>query len=177
MKISRVDAGGLAGCVGELAALLADAVADDASIGFRAKTGPAELAAWWTALEPDLAGGRLLLWAARSGGRIDGTVQLRLDGTPSRAHRAEVAKLVVHRRARGRGLARALLSTAEDAAAVLGRTLLLLDVETASPAERLYRRQGWTEYGVLPDATAGPAGDLRSTSYYYKDLQVRGSQR
>ncbi|WP_106402846.1 GNAT family N-acetyltransferase [Actinocorallia populi] len=170
--IVRLEAGELAGCLGELAALFADAVAADASIGFRAGTTRAELAAWWAALEPDMAEGRLLVWVARSGGQVDGAVQVRLEGTPSRTHRAEVAKLVVHRRARRKGLARGLLAVAERAAAERGRTLLLLDVETASPAERLYRAQGWTEYGLLPNATAGPAGDLRSTSYYYKTLDA-----
>ncbi|WP_181807842.1 GNAT family N-acetyltransferase, partial [Streptomyces shenzhenensis] len=80
----------------------------------------------------------------------------------------ELVKLMVHRDARGRGVARGLLAVAEEAAAAAGITLLHLDTETDSPAERLYRSAGWTRAGVIPDYAADPSGVLRPTTLYYK---------
>lgn len=78
--------------------------------------------------------------------------------------------LIVDRVARGRGLGRDLLAVAEEAAAQAGVTLLLLDTQTGSAAERLYRKAGWTEVGVVPDYAADPAGDLRPTTFFFKAL-------
>ncbi|MFD1150286.1 GNAT family N-acetyltransferase [Saccharothrix hoggarensis] len=95
-------------------------------------------------------------------------MQVRFTGTANGTHRAEVAKLVVHRDARGAGLGRALLDVAEREAARRGATLLVLDTQTGSPAERLYRRAGWTEVGVIPDYAADPDRVLRPTTLFYK---------
>jgi ribosomal protein S18 acetylase RimI-like enzyme len=76
----------------------------------------------------------------------------------------------VHRRARGRGLGRELLATAERAAAAHGLTLLLLDTETGSAADHLYRAAGWTCYGVVPGYAADPHGTPRDCSFFYKEL-------
>jgi ribosomal protein S18 acetylase RimI-like enzyme len=81
-----------------------------------------------------------------------------------------VAKLIVHRDARGRGLGRQLLSLAEEAAAKAGATLLLLDTQTGSAAEALYRKAGWTAAGVIPDYAADPTGVLHPTTLFYKAL-------
>ena len=87
---------------------------------------------------------------------------------PNARHRAEVAKLMVRPSTRGQGLGRSLLAAAEGAAAEAGVTLLVLDTETGSPAERLYRAAGWTECGSIPDYAGDPAGDLKPTTFYYK---------
>lgn len=77
---------------------------------------------------------------------------------------------MVHRDARGRGLGRRLLGAAEETAAAAGITLLHLDTETDSPAERLYGSAGWTRAGVIPDYAADPTGVLRPATLYYKRL-------
>lgn len=77
---------------------------------------------------------------------------------------------MVHRDARGQGLGRTLLTTAEEAAVTAGVTLLHLDTETDSLAERLYGSAGWTRAGVIPDYAASPDGVLRPTTMYYKHV-------
>lgn len=84
---------------------------------------------------------------------------------------------MVHRDVRGRGLGRRLLGAAEEAAAASGITLLHLDTETDSPAERLYGSAGWTRAGVIPDYAADPAGVLRPTTLYYKRLGAAAPTR
>ncbi|QHA10065.1 GNAT family N-acetyltransferase [Streptomyces broussonetiae] len=155
----------------QLAELLADTVDGGASVGFLAPLARAEAAAWWRERADATAAGRLAVWAAvDDSGRVTGTVSLAHPDKPNSRHRAELVKLMVHRTARGRGLGRLLLATAEEAAAAAGVTLLHLDTETGSPAEHLYRAAGWTRAGVIPDYALSPAGELRPTTLYYKRL-------
>nr|WP_243869577.1 GNAT family N-acetyltransferase [Amycolatopsis granulosa] len=149
--------------------VLADCTNGGASVGFLAPLDPAESAAWWAGLAGDVAEGRVLVWAAWDGARLVGTVQLRPAPLPNAPHRAELAKLLVHRDARGHGLGRALLAEAEHAARAAGITLLVLDTETGSPAERLYRSAGWTEAGTVPGYAADPGGTLKPTTFFYKN--------
>ncbi|MEV6957737.1 GNAT family N-acetyltransferase [Streptomyces sp. NPDC051207] len=170
MNISRLDAAGLRELLPHLADLLTDVVDGGASVGFLAPLGHAEAAAWWRERAGAVAAGQLAVWAARDGDRVTGTVSLALPDKPNSRHRAELVKLMVHRHARGKGLGRALLTTAERAAAEAGITLLHLDTETDSPAERLYTGAGWTRLGAIPDYAANPGGELRPTTVYYKRL-------
>ena len=78
--------------------------------------------------------------------------------------------MLVHRRARGRGVGAALLQAAEAEARAANKSLLVLDTVTGSDAERLYRRLGWQLAGVIPDYALLPRGGLCSTSYYYRQL-------
>ncbi|MEV6208454.1 GNAT family N-acetyltransferase [Kitasatospora sp. NPDC051914] len=153
-----------------MAELLVDAVRGGASVGFPARLTTVEAADWWRSRAAAVAAGSLLVWAAGPSDRPTGTVSLALAQYPNGAHRAEIGKLLVHSGARGRGLGGALLTLAERAAADRGRTLLLLDTETGSPAERLYRRAGWTALGAVPDYAADPAGTLRPSTFFYKHL-------
>lgn len=154
-----------------LADLLLDAVAGGASVGFLAGTTRAEAERWWHSLRPSVADGSRLLWAAQDpAGRVLGTVSLVREGKPNGRHRAELAKLLVHRDARGAGLGRRLLVAAQDAAAERGVTLLLLDTQAGSPAEHLYRSAGWVRFGTVPDHAATPDGVLADTAYFYKRL-------
>jgi ribosomal protein S18 acetylase RimI-like enzyme len=168
--VHPLNADELAARAEDLAALLADTVAGGASVGFLAPLAPDAAAAWWRERAAQVAAGRLAVWAAHDGERTVGTVSLAFPDKPNSRHRAELVKLMVHRRARGRDLGRRLLAIAEDAAAAAGITLLHLDTETGSPAERLYRSAGWTRAGVIPDYAADPAGTLRPTTLYYKHL-------
>ncbi|CAL9364464.1 MULTISPECIES: GNAT family N-acetyltransferase [unclassified Streptomyces] len=172
MIVERPDAARLLGMTDALAELLADTVDGGASVGFLAPLGRAAATAWWTERCASVAAGRLAVWTAyEEPGRVLGTVSLALPADkPNSRHRAELVKLMVHRTARGKGLGRRLLTVAEEAAAADGITLLHLDTETGSPAERLYRASGWTEAGAIPDYAADPGGVLRSTTLYYKRL-------
>lgn len=170
MTTIRLDASRLLDLSGRLADLLVDTVHGGASVGFLAPLDRAEALAWWEGRAAGVAAGRLAVWAALDGGRVTGTVTLALPDKPNSRHRAELVKLMVHRDARGQGLGRRLLTTAEEAAAAAGVTLLHLDTETGSPAEHLYRTGGWTSAGVIPDYAADPSGVLRPTTLYYKHL-------
>ncbi|MGW2418938.1 N-acetyltransferase family protein [Streptomyces sp. NPDC001709] len=156
----------------ELAELLADTVAGGASVGFLAPLAHDDAVTWWRERAEATAAGRLAVWAALDDtGRPAGTVSLAHPDKQNSRHRAELVKLMVHRSARGQGLGRRLLTTAEDAAAAAGITLLHLDTETGSPAEHLYRSAGWTPAGTIPDYAASPTGELRPTTLYFKRLR------
>ncbi|MEV4019825.1 GNAT family N-acetyltransferase [Nonomuraea angiospora] len=176
--IERLTAEDFDAGVKELAGLLVDAVDSGASVGFLAPFGHEEAAAWWRAQAPAVADGKLLVWVSRDGspvtGPVTGTVSLALAGKPNARHRAEIVKLMVHREARGRGLSRALLAAAEQAALDAGADLLLLDTETGSTAEHVYRTGGWTRYGIVPDYAGSPDGTLQDCSFFYKRLTASG---
>lgn len=170
MIVTRLDETHLLEQVEDLADLLVDTVADGASVGFLAPLDRAAATAWWKERAAAVAAGHLAVWAVREGARAVGTVSLAFADKPNSRHRAELVKLMVHRDARGRGLGRRLLATAEEAAAGAGVTLLHLDTETDSLAERLYGSAGWTRAGVIPDYAASPDGALRPTTVYYKRM-------
>ncbi|MEV8589221.1 GNAT family N-acetyltransferase [Streptomyces sp. NPDC051180] len=156
---------------GGLAELLVDAVDGGASVGFLAPLDIAEAAAWWSRAADEAAEGvRDVLVAHGPDGRPSGVVTLVRTTTANGRHRGEIARLLVHRSARGRGLGRRLLAAAEAHAAATGLSLLVLDTQTDSPAERLYRAAGWTAAGTVPDFAADPTGVLRPTTLYYKRL-------
>ncbi|MEV1116215.1 GNAT family N-acetyltransferase [Actinosynnema sp. NPDC049800] len=166
--IAELTSAEVLACAEALADVLADAVEGGASVGFVKPLSRVQALKWWRAKAAPVANGVLALWVARDGERVLGTVQLRFADTTNGAHRAEVAKLIVRRDARGAGLGRALLDVAEQEAAKRGATLLVLDTQTGSAAERLYRRAGWTEAGVIPDYAADPDGVPRPTTLFYK---------
>jgi GNAT superfamily N-acetyltransferase len=111
-----------------------------------------------------------VLLVAESAGRIVGTVHLVLDLPENQPHRADVSKMLVHRRARRLGVGAALLLAAEDAARDCGRTLLVLDTVTGAEGERLYARMGWTRVGEIPGFALFPGGGLCSTTVFYRSL-------
>ena len=168
--IERLIPEAFAAAVPQLADVLVDAVAGGASVGFLAGFDRAEAAAWWRGRAAAVAAGSLVVWAHRGGRGITGTVSLAYADKPNARHRAEVVKLAVHRDERGRGLGRRLLATAEEEACAAGIGLLLLDTETGSAAERLYRSAGWQRYGVVPGYAAAPSGEVKACSFYYKTL-------
>ena len=154
----------------ELAELLADAVASGASVNFMADFTYADALAFWRGQFAGLADGSRLLFVADDGQRLLGTVVLTFAPQPNAPHRAEIGKMLVHSGARRQGLGARLLTAAEQAAAGNGRTLLLLDTASGSAGEQLYRRCGWTEYGVVPDHSHTPDGLLAPTTFFFKRL-------
>ena len=103
-------------------------------------------------------------------GGVAGTDVVRPAPQENQRHRADVVKLLVHRRARGRGVATALMAEAERAATELGRSLLVLDTETGSPAEHLYRRLGWTALGAIPGYALSADGRPSAATFFWKQV-------
>jgi GNAT superfamily N-acetyltransferase len=153
-----------------LAETLADCVAGGASVSFMWPYSVEDAHAWWGGVVASVAGGRTLLFGAYAEGGLCGTVQLGLDSPPNQPHRADVKKLLVHRRARGRGLAAGLLALLEEEARGRGLTLLTLDTVTGSDAERLYQRLGWTKSGIIPNYALFPDGRPCATTILWKAL-------
>ena len=141
-----------------------------ASIGFLHPMQAGEAEAWWRGVAQGVASGEILLWAILDDEGPVGTIQLHPVGKPNGAHRAEIAKLMVHPRARGRGLARQLMATAEQAARELGRRLLVLDTVEGGVADGLYRRLGWTEAGRIPDFALKSGGGSEATVVFWKSV-------
>jgi GNAT superfamily N-acetyltransferase len=118
----------------------------------------------------DVEQGRRLVIAAFVNGDLVGTVQVVLALPPNQPHRAEIAKLLVHRSARRRGIAQLLMERAEAEARAEGKTLLVLDTVTGDSAERLYERLGWTRVGVIPGYALYPDGRPCDTTVFWKAL-------
>ncbi|WP_228078862.1 GNAT family N-acetyltransferase [Streptomyces profundus] len=174
LGISRLGPADFDAAVPELAELLGELVAGSVSLGFLRPLDVGAAEAWWRGRRAAVADGGLAVWVARERGVLLGTVGLALVPMPAGRHRAEVVKLMVRPLAQGRGLGRALLTTAERAAVAAGLRLLLLDTESGTPAEGLYRSAGWTRYGVVPAYAAESGGALRDCSFYYKELPAAG---
>ena len=115
-------------------------------------------------------GERALLIAEDEAGAIQGTVQLVLAQPENQPHRADVAKMLVHRRARRQGVAQQLMAAIEDEARAEGKTVLVLDTVTGGDAERLYARAGWQRVGVVPNYALMPDGAFCGTTFFCKQL-------
>ena len=153
-----------------LADLLADAVADGASVGYYAPLDPALATEFAQGVAAAVAAGSRILLVVRDAGRIVGSVQLDLAVKPTAAHRAEVMKLLVHTSHRRRGLGEALLRAAEAEAIRLGRTLLVLDTRAGDPSCHLYEKLGYTLTGVVPGYAANSAGGYDACAFYHRVL-------
>ncbi len=151
-----------------LAAVLADCVEGGASVSFMAGMSPDDAEAFWREAT-DAEDGRAILVAEDEAG-IFGVVQVIPAWPPNQPHRADISKLLVHRRGRRRGAAEALMVAAEDAARSMNRWLMTLDTVTGGSAERLYERLGWIRAGVIPDYALMPDGALCATTVFYKAL-------
>lgn len=154
----------------DLAGILADCVAGGASVGFMAGFGIAEAAIYFRKVFEDVASAKIVLLAARQGGKIVGTVQLGLETMPNQPHRADVKKLLVRRSARNAGVGERLMRDIERFARHHDRSLLVLDTVTESPAARLYERLGWRRVGVIPDYALWPDGRFCDTTVFYKRI-------
>jgi GNAT superfamily N-acetyltransferase len=131
---------------------------------------PAKAQAFWRGVAVDVAAGERALLVAEDVIGVVGTVQLVLGQPENQPHRADLSKMLVHRRGRRQGLGAALLQAAEQTARDCGKTLLVLDTNTGSDAERLYARMGWVRVGTIPDYSVQPRGGLRATTVFYKAL-------
>jgi GNAT superfamily N-acetyltransferase len=151
--------------------LLVDCVEGGHSVNFVWPMTRRKAQVWWENAFASLGRGERLILTAEAEDRLDGTVQLILAPQENQVFRAELVKLLVHSRARRRGLGTSLLRAAENEAQRIGRTLLTLDTETGSAAERLYTRLGWTKYGEVPAyAMKADNGSRTTASFFFKTL-------
>ena len=156
--------------VSELAAVLVDCVAGGASVNFMAGYAQAEAEGFFSRVAEGVGAGGRALFAAFVDGKLVGTAQLVTDVPPNQLHRADVAKMLVHRSARGLGLGKALLAACETEARAQGKTLLTLDTMTDSAAEKMYSAAGYVKAGIIPDYAAFPDGSLGPTTFFYKAI-------
>ena len=170
IAMARLDAEAAEQRLDELAEVLTDCVAGGALVSFMPPFPPEAAARWWRGLLPRIANGEIVLLAALKDGRAVGTVQLHLSTPPNQPHRADVAKMLVHRSARRLGLARRMMLALEDQARAAGRWLLTLDTVSDGAAAPLYRSLGYQRVGTIPDYALMPDGPLCSTDIYYKRL-------
>ena len=149
--------------------MLIDCVEGGASVSFMHPLPRDRPVAFWRRMAHGVAAGERALLVAQDARGLCGTVQLVLDQPENQPHRAELSKLLVHRRARRQGLGAALMRAAEDAARTCGKTLLVLDTASGE-AERLYARLGWERVGVIPGYALMPQGGLCGTTVYYRNV-------
>jgi GNAT superfamily N-acetyltransferase len=165
-RLDVIDAAALRG----LSEVLIDCVDGGASVSFMAPLSRDKADAFWTdAMSSAARGERLLLIADDAAGVIVGTVQVVFAQYENQPHRADIAKMLVHRAARRRGVGEALLARAEILARQAGKTLLVLDTASGD-AERLYAKRGWQRCGVIPGYALLPHGGLCDTTVFYRTL-------
>lgn len=160
------------GEIDALAGVLIDCVAGGASVSFMHPLPWDRAVAFWRGVAEEVAAGKRALLVAEDPSGICGTVQLVLRQPENQPHRADLAKMLVHQRARRQGLGAALMLAAETAARECGKTLLVLDAVTDGDAARLYERLGWVRVGDIPGYALFPSGGLCSTTVFYRELQV-----
>lgn len=171
VTIRRLGAREALDAVEGLAEVLVDCVEGGASVSFMLPLARDKALAFWRGVADGVARGeRALLVAEDGAGRIVGTVQLVLAMPDNQPHRADVAKMLVHRRARRAGIAQGLMAALDEVAREEEKTVLVLDTVTGGAAERLYERAGWQRAGVVPKYALMPDGGFCATTFFYKHL-------
>src|SRR5687767_7715017 len=154
----------------ELAGVLIDCVEGGASVGFMLPLSRERAVAFWQRVAKGVAAGERALLIAEDEIGVCGTVQLVFDLPENQPHRADLSKMLVHRRVRRKGLGEALMRAAEQTARDCDKTLLVLDAVTDGDAARLYARLGWVRVGDIPNYALYPQGGYCSTTYFYRNL-------
>ena len=155
----------------QLSDVLIDCVEGGASVSFMLPMSRAKAEAFWRSIAASAARGeRVVLAAEDEAGAIVGTVQVIFAQPENQRHRGDLSKMLVHRRARRRGIGAALLKAAERSAVTAGKTLLVLDTASGD-AERLYARQGWQRCGQIPNYALWPDGRPCATTIFFKFLR------
>jgi len=156
--------------IDELAGVLIDCVEGGASVSFMHPLTRDRAVAFWRRVAQGVAAGERALLVAEDARGLCGTVQLVLDQPENQPHRADLSKMLVHRRTRRQGLGAALMRAAESTARECGKTLLVLDAVTGGDAARLYERLGWVRVGDIPGYALFPQGGLCSTTVFYRNI-------
>ncbi|SAK64940.1 N-acetyltransferase GCN5 [Caballeronia hypogeia] len=171
ITVRRIGANEVFDHVEALADVLIDCVEGGASVSFMLPISRATAVEFWTRVAHGVARDeRILLVAVDGEARIVGTVQVVIDQPENQPHRADIAKMLVARRARRQGIAHRLMTAADDAARTAGKSVLVLDTVTGGDAERLYERAGWQRVGVVPNYALMPDGAFCATTFFHKQL-------
>jgi GNAT superfamily N-acetyltransferase len=177
IQTRRLDGADLDRHLDGLAEVLHATVEAGASVSYMWPFSRADARSAFDGFAAEVDAGRRFLLAAFADERLVGTVQVIPALPPNAPHRAEVAKLLVHPAARGRGIAQLLMEHAEAEALAEGKTLLLLDTVTGSAADRLYRRLGWMPLGIVPGFALYPDGRPCDATVFWKSLPARAARR
>jgi GNAT superfamily N-acetyltransferase len=170
VTVQRVEPGQAAALIAPLAELLIDCVEGGASVSFMLPLSREKARTFWQGVADGVARGERILLTARDGeDAIVGTVQMIVALPENQPHRADVAKLLVCRRARRGGIGARLLAALDEVARAEGKTVLVLDTASGD-AERLYERSGWQRAGVVPNYALMPDGEPCATTFFYKHL-------
>ena len=155
-----------------LCRILVDSVAAGASISFMAPLSHDDAVRFWLRdVQPEIRAGKRVLFGAEHDGELLGTVQLITAMPPNQSHRCEIAKMIVHPRARRIGIGRSLMRHALSRACDLGKTLVTLDTRTGDAGESLYASVGFQVAGVIPDFAWDPDGKARhATTYMFRRI-------
>lgn len=171
LTIRRLGANEAAACVDPLADILIDCVEGGASVSFMLPISRERAVAFWRKVADGVAAGeRVLLVAETGNGQIVGTVQLITAQPENQPHRADIAKMLVHRKVRRSGVGQRLMAEAERQAQKENKSVLVLDTVTGGDAERLYERAGWQRVGEVPNYALMPDGEYCGTTFYCKQL-------
>jgi GNAT superfamily N-acetyltransferase len=171
VTVRRASADDAAACVEALADVLIDCVEGGASVSFMLPLSREKAATFWRNVADGVARNeRALLVAEDESGQIIGTAQIIMSMPDNQPHRADVAKMLVHRKARRQGVAQRLMALVDETARAEGKTVLVLDTVTGGDAERLYERAGWQRVGAVPKYALMPDGELCGTTFFYKHL-------
>ena len=171
VTVRRVGADEAAACVEGLADVLIDCVEGGASVSFMLPLPRDKAVRFWRNVADGVARHeRVLLVAEDRQRQIAGTVQLVMAMPDNQPHRADVAKMLVHRKARRRGIAERLMTALDEEARKEGKTVLVLDTVTGGDAERLYARTGWQRVGEVPKYALMPDGPFCGTTFFFKHL-------
>ncbi len=171
VHIQRLTAADASALVPDLAALLQDAVASGASVGYLPPLPRDAAVEYWQEVVSTLKGPDRILLIAKVDDRLAGTVQLDMATRPNGRHRAEVAKLMVHTALRRQGIGRALMRAIEQEAHQAGRTTLVLDTREGDPSVALYEGLGYQKAGMIPEFARSADGSLQATVFMYKLLR------
>jgi GNAT superfamily N-acetyltransferase len=152
--------------------VLIDCVEGGASVSFMYPLSRERATAFWRSVGHSMTEGKRAVVVAEDAAGVCGTVQLILEQPENQPHRADLAKMLVHRRARRSGLGEALLRAADTTARECAKTVLVLDAVTGGDGERLYQRLGWTRVGVIPRYALTPFGGFCSTTVFYRLLET-----
>ncbi|WP_431825984.1 N-acetyltransferase family protein [Burkholderia sp. F1] len=171
ITIRRVSGDEVTTYVDALSDVLIDCVEGGASVSFMLPISRDTAARFWRQVADGvIRGERILLVAERADGRVVGTVQLITALPENQPHRADIAKMLVHRDARRQGVGARLMAAADDAARAAGKAVLVLDTVTGSDAARLYERAGWQRVGDVPNYALMPDGRYCATTFFHKQL-------
>jgi len=128
--------------VEQLIDLMRDAVDGGASIGFLPPLTDTMALSYWQGVIREPGTGNRVLPVGIEDEHVVGSVQLQMATQPNAEHRAEVQKLFVHSKHRGKGFGRELLTGIEAGAAKAGKFLTVLHRKNGGPAQGPYPGEG-----------------------------------